>query len=421
MGDEVSSSQRKTSSVASEAEPKPTYRWVMLALSWLIYFSFGLISTTLSTVVTPVMNDLKITYSQMGFVLGVWPLMYIFIAQPMGLLIDRLGTYKTLLLGATIITASGVLRSFATNFETLTVFVALFGVGGSMISVGVPKLASIWFAGKERGTASGLYSTGFTVGGMTALLTTNSFLIPIVGDWRKVYLSYSFIGLLIALTWVFLGRRSPRLNESKATIKVKTDLKSLFRNRNIWLIVLIGITSFLTSHGLMNWLPKILELKGMTAAEAGLVSSFMNLIGIFGSILVPRLPYVVGSRKLAISMLLFLEGLGLLALSQASGVSLWLSVAFTGLITRGFMPMLMVTLMDLPEVGPERMGAVGGLYFAIGEIGGFGGPFVMGLLKDITGIFFSGIIFLVVVAEVSIVFAALLNVDTPRNKLRVNN
>ena len=352
----------------------------------------------------------------MGFVLGVWPLMYIFIAQPMGLLIDRLGTYKTLILGATIITASGALRSFAVNFETLTAFVALFGVGGCMISVGVPKLASIWFIGRERGTASGLYSTGFTVGSMTALMTTNSVLIPIVGDWRKAYLTYSLIGLMVALTWVFLGRRSPSLSESKVTIKVKTDLKSLFKNRNIWLIVLIGITSFLTSHGLSNWLPKILELKGMTPAEAGVISSFMNLIGIFGSILVPRLPYVVSSRKLAISVLLFLEGLGLLALSQASGVSLWLSVALTGLVTRGFMPMLMVTLMDLPEVGPERMGAVGGLFFAVGEIGGFAGPFVMGLLKDVTGIFFSGIVFLVVIAELSIVFSSLLKVDTPRTQ-----
>ena len=63
MGDEASGSQRKTSSITGDIEPKPTYRWVMLALSWLIYFSFGLISTTLSTVVTPVMNELNMTYS----------------------------------------------------------------------------------------------------------------------------------------------------------------------------------------------------------------------------------------------------------------------------------------------------------------------------------------------------------------------
>ena len=389
----------------------------MLALSWLIYFSFGLISTTLSTIVTPVMNDLNITYSQMGFTLGAWPLMYIFIAQPMGLLVDRLGPYKSLLVGATIITVSAVLRSFAINFETLAVFVALFGVGGSMISVGIPKLTSIWFIGRERGTASGLYSTGFAMGSMTTLMMTNSILIPIVGDWRKAYLTYSFIGLLIAVTWAVLGRRSPILSGSKATTKkAKSSLKSLFKNRNIWIIVLLGITAFLTGLGLSNWLPKILELKGMTPVEAGVVSSFMNLIGILGSILLPMLPYVVRSKKLAISILLALEGVGLLALSQASGLTLWLSIAIIGLVNRGFMPILMVTLMDMPEVGPERMGAVGGLYFAIGEIGGFGGPFVMGLLKDITGTFLSGILFLTTVALASIVFAVLLKVDTPRKQ-----
>ena len=82
------------------------------------------------------------------------------------------------------------------------------------------------------------------------------------------------------------------------------------------------------------------------------------------------------------------------------------------------MPLLIVTLMDLPEVGTARMGVVGGLYFAIGEIGGFGGPFIMGLLKDITGSFLSGILFLAIVCEVMIIAAAILKLDKPRNQFR---
>jgi nitrate/nitrite transporter NarK len=58
------------------------------------------------------------------------------------------------------------------------------------------------------------------------------------------------------------------------------------------------------------------------------------------------------------------------------------------------------------------MGVVGGLFFSIGEIGGFGGPFILGLLKDVTGSFYSGIIFIVAVTEASIVFATLLEADT---------
>jgi nitrate/nitrite transporter NarK len=89
---------------------------------------------------------------------------------------------------------------------------------------------------------------------------------------------------------------------------------------------------------------------------------------------------------------------------------MWIAIALVGL-TRGLFPLLTVALMDMPEVGPRRMGVAGGLFFSIGEIGGFGGPFIMGVLKDVTGVFLSGIIFLVVVTECSILCAALLKTD----------
>ena len=82
----------------------------MLVLVWFIYFCFGLVATTLSAVVTPVRADLDLTYSQMGFILGAWQLVYTVVAIPLGFLIDRIGTYKSLLIAATIISASAILR-----------------------------------------------------------------------------------------------------------------------------------------------------------------------------------------------------------------------------------------------------------------------------------------------------------------------
>jgi nitrate/nitrite transporter NarK len=48
----------------------------------------------------------------------------------------------------------------------------------------------------------------------------------------------------------------------------------------------------------------------------------------------------------------------------------------------------------MPGVGAERMGTAGGLFFSVGEIGGFLGPFLMGYLRDVTDSFISGIVFL---------------------------
>ena len=47
--------------------------------------------------------------------------------------------------------------------------------------------------------------------------------------------------------------------------------------------------------------------------------------------------------------------------------------------------------METPGVGARRMGAAGGIFFAAAEIGGFGGPFLLGILRDSTGSLFFGV------------------------------
>ena len=80
-------------------QSKTPYRWVILSMGWLIYFSFGLINTAIAPLVAPIMSDLGLSYTQMGVITGAWQLIYIFTAQPLGLMIDRLGVYRSLLLG----------------------------------------------------------------------------------------------------------------------------------------------------------------------------------------------------------------------------------------------------------------------------------------------------------------------------------
>jgi len=49
---------------------KSRLRWLMLGLVWLLYVSFGITSGTIAPLVGPIVNDLNMTYSQMGLVLG---------------------------------------------------------------------------------------------------------------------------------------------------------------------------------------------------------------------------------------------------------------------------------------------------------------------------------------------------------------
>jgi cyanate permease len=364
------------------------------------------------------MQDLQLTYSQMGVILGSWQLVYIFFAQPAGIIIDRIGPYKSLMVGITVISASAALRWFADSFLSLFLLVALFGIGGPMISIGLPKLTSLWFIGRERGTASGIILTGNAIGGIVTLSLTNNTLMSWLGDWKIVFLIYSGISFTITAIWFIFGRRTPnrRPDNQVPQRNILHTMRALFQHKNIWLIVVIGITSFLAGHGLSNWLPTILEAKGIMSNDAGYMIAILKLFGIFGSLLIPRLQYRLHSKKKAISITLFSLGLSIATIALTDGAILWLAMAFAGIMMRGLLPLLTVTLMDLPEVGPARMGIIGGLYFSIGEIGGFGGPFILGLSKELTNSFVPGLMFFAFVSEIAILLTGLLEFSSAHTK-----
>jgi cyanate permease len=56
-----------------------------------------------------------------------------------------------------------------------------------------------------------------------------------------------------------------------------------------------------------------------------------------------------------------------------------------GLVSNSITPILLLVIMETRGVGAAAMGAAGGLYFTVGEIGGFAGPSLMGYLYDLTG------------------------------------
>ena len=99
------------------------YRWLILALLWLLYFSFGVVTRSPSPLVTPIIQDLKMSYGQMGFVLGSWQMTYIALAIFAGVIMDRWGIRRAIFFGALVIGLSAVLRSASTGFFSSAPFV----------------------------------------------------------------------------------------------------------------------------------------------------------------------------------------------------------------------------------------------------------------------------------------------------------
>jgi cyanate permease len=382
------------------------YRWVMLMLVSLLYGCFGLVSRSLAPLVTPVLQDLNISNSEMGLILGSWPLTYIAVAATGGAIIDRWGIHKSLLIGIIIIGFSETLRYFANGFATLFLFVALFGLGGPMISIGCPKTISIWFSGKERATAVGVYTASSTTGRLIALSATNSVLMPLTGySWRLTFVGYGLIVFTIALVWWFLAR-DVTPTEHKENVSVTRVFVELITIRNVQFILMIGFLSMVTSHGLSDWLPRIMETSGLPPAVAGFAASIPDLVSMPFAMFGPRMvPPSLRGRIVATMSLV--GAVALFMVATTSGIPLLLGLILLGAINWASVPLLMLVLMDMPQVGPRYMGSVGGMYFCVSEIGGFTGPLMMGALADTTGNFMTGV-FTLAVLRLAISVMALL-------------
>ena len=102
-------------------------------------------------------------------------------------MIDRLGLRRSLLIASVLVGFSCMMRGFAQGQLTLLLAVAFFGLGGPLISIGAPKLISIWFNERERKLAMGIYITGMALGSTTVLSITNSVIMSWVKTDGKYY------------------------------------------------------------------------------------------------------------------------------------------------------------------------------------------------------------------------------------------
>ncbi|MHA1966044.1 MAG: MFS transporter, partial [Candidatus Thorarchaeota archaeon] len=165
---------------------------------------------------------------------------------------------------------------------------------------------------------------------------------------------------------------------------------------------IIGSSSFLVFYGFGNWLPTLLEEKGIDPVGAGILASIPTWLGLIGSGIIPGVA-VAGKRKPIIIALLLIEGVSIYIVGITSGSFLLASLVIYGIVSGAVMPLMIVVMMDLPNVGAEYTGIASGLFFSIGASMGFIGPILVGYLTDLTGSFLPALILLAIVVEAMIV------------------
>jgi len=369
-------------------------RWVMLGGLIGVYFSFGVVVASIAPMLDLVRADVGASRAQMGFILGAWALLFIGTAPLAGRVIDRYGLRLSVLAGGLSVAGSALARATASGVGTLWLAVAVFGIGGPLVSAGAPTLVRQWFDDpRERRRAVSAYAIAPSLGSVATLSLTNPVLLPLFGSWRGVLVAEGLLALVATAVWMVatghLARNAGAHPWSSPAVAVdgfaraggSSSVRRLLSSGSVRLALGLAFPVFFLNHALNAWFPTLLQEVGDLGATAGSNwAAVSRLIGIGAALVIPNL----GSRVVGRNPLPGVCGvlaLGLLLLGLGSMSTVPLAALIIG--ARGAMvPLGALLLMEADGVGARNTGTANGLWFAVGEIGGVTGPLSAGLIAD---------------------------------------
>lgn len=361
----------------------------------LVYTSLMFSWFSLPAYLPEIIDDVGLSGTEAGILAGAVPLTYIPLALFSGLAVDRIGPGRSLAVALACIGSAQIARSVAPGFVALLVTTIALGVGATLVTFGLPKLVSVLFPPEATGFPSSIYLVGASTGTAAAFSLGRPLLGPALGGWRPFFFWTGVVVLGYAVVWLAIVQFS-RLNDA-ATDDVEgpppiQDLKTVLAHRELRLVVVLGITYLLIIHGLQGWLPTILESRGLSAGRAGQTTTMLVGANVVGILTVPGLADRLGARRGAIMGASAVAGLGVAGIIGGGLTPLVVAgIVGAGLGVGGLSPMVRAIPPALDGIGPRLTGTAVGLVFAVGEIGGFAGPFLIGLFRDMTGSFAPGL------------------------------
>ena len=308
---------------------------------------------------------------------------------PLGLLSDRIGGKRVGIgLLAVLFVPLALGWQAGNSLPSLLAIGLMLGTAGASFAVALP-LASRWYPPERQGLALGIAAAGNSGTAIANLIAPT--LADMVG-WHNV-LGLAMVPLaLVLVAFTLLAKDSP---ERSTGLPMSHYLRAL-RHRDIWWFCLLYSITFGGYVGLGSFLPLFLrDQYSVTPATAGSITALAAFVGSgvrpIGGYLADRLG---GVRMLSV----LLAGIGIAYALCATLPTLDVIV-----------PLLMAGMACLGlgngavfQLVPRRFGAeIGiatGVVGAIGGLGGFLLPILLGNMKQSTGSFGLGFAVLAVLA-----------------------
>ena len=212
-----------------------------------------------------------------------------------GLMADRYGRRKPLMIDVVAFSALSVASGLAPNFTTFVIVRALFGIAmggewGAGASLVMEKTSPKW-----RGLLSGILQQGYTTGNLLASIAY--FLIVPRFGWRALF----FAGGAPALLALFIRTRVKESEIWERTHpKEWSQLRHAIRsNLRVFLYLVVFLTFMgFCGHGTQDMYPTFLKTqRGFSAQAAALMTMIANLGALVGGVLVAVTSDRIGRRR----------------------------------------------------------------------------------------------------------------------------
>jgi MFS family permease len=364
---------------ANRAVPNSKYALGMLTLSGLT----ATLAVAAPTMAMPVLfaeiaEELGLTLVQIGAVWGLTSFAGLFASLAGGMIVDRFGTRRTLIVSLLLLGLAGASRGLSNSLLALSITVFLAGALSAVIPMNLHKVCAIWFSGRRLGMANAVVSGGMALGFMLGSFVSATILSPCLGGWRWVLFFYGGIGILMSVPWALTRasqRESGRTPHAAAHgYSFRRSLSHVARLRDVWILglALFGVGGAV--QGLLGYLPLYLRGIEWSAVRAdATLSSFhaMSLLAVFP---LAMLSDRIGSRRKLLVAASLATACGIGLLSIVDGVVIWVAVLMAGAVRDGFMAVYMTAVTEVDGVGSEYAGTALGLALTLLRVGALIAP-----------------------------------------------
>ncbi|GAA4834552.1 MFS transporter [Paenibacillus vulneris] len=311
---------------------RKTNKWVVLAvlsLAWLVgYFD----RVALNIAAIPMSKEFSFNPTQMGVVLGTYSFGTLAVCLFGGMLADKYGSKKILLLAMIVWSLFTGFTALAWSFTSLLAIRSIFGAAegvfppASSVAIAEEFPKSIYGRAKSILLASG--GLGQALGAIIVAFTITEY------GWRSPFFIFAVLGLIIASILAVLNRRDrlyrvasgiPEVNNSETPKLAKVPLKVVFKNPTVLKLLFIQFAIGFFGWGLNSWVPQYwVNVKGLSLKTMGSLLTIPSFVAFLAVLLTGWLidKYFVGREKVLLILSIIFTAITVYLMYGANSVTM---------------------------------------------------------------------------------------------------